>query len=97
MLSMYLNFSFPRMKTAYFSQSKYSKSKQEKGLVKQMLDIVKGSIMHQWIQFTEERASVLDKVSLPHKALKHMLTEWIKQSASQKSLPKGNLIHSYRN
>lgn len=53
MLSTALSFSFPRMKTAYFSQSKYSKSKQEEGLVKQMLDIGKGSIMHQWIQFID--------------------------------------------
>lgn len=35
-------------------------SKQEEGLVKQIHDVVKGSIMHQWIQFIEQRASVLD-------------------------------------
>lgn len=69
-----LNFSFPRMKKLIFRRTNIA-SKQEEGLVKQILDIVKGSIMHQWIQFIEQRASVLDEVSLLHRALKHALTE----------------------
>lgn len=69
-----LNFSFPRMKKHIFHRTNTA-TKQEEGLVKQILDVVKGSIMHQWIQFIEQRASVLDEVSFPHRALKHALTE----------------------
>lgn len=35
-------------------------SKQKENLVKQVCDTVKGSIMHQWIQFIEQRGPVLD-------------------------------------
>jgi len=69
-----LNFSFPRMKKRICHRANIA-SKQEEGLVKQRLDIVKGSIMHQWIQFIKQSASVLDEASLSHRALKHALTE----------------------